>query len=135
MKDARVGLNKWDRSALVIQNAWKAWNGKRIFKFYKSLLAIWQVNNSCRLLKFINPKEAQLIEAATGLHTKFRLGGRYFPPTVYYKIFVHHPIIDMNSFSPRDYTKEGKQILPLDLFNNVSPLKDNRIGNLLLKLI
>jgi hypothetical protein len=82
-------------------------------------------------LKFINPKESQLIEAASGLHIKFRLGGRNFPPTVYYKIFAHKPIIDMNSFSPRDYTQEGKQILPLNLFNNISPLKDSKFGKLL----
>lgn len=53
---------------------------------------------------------------------------RNFPPTVYYKIFVHNPIVDMNAFSPRDYTREGKQILPLNLFNNLVPLKDQRVG-------
>jgi hypothetical protein len=95
-------------------------------------LAIWQTNNSSRLLKFINPQESQLIEAATGLHIKFRLGGRNFPPTIYYKIFVHKPIIDMNAFSPRDYTKEGKQMLPLNLFNNLSPITTatEKISNL-----
>lgn len=74
----KPGLTIWDRSAIIIQRAWKSFNGKRIFSFYKSLLSIWQSNNSCRLLKFINPQESKLIEAATGLHVKFRLGGVSF---------------------------------------------------------
>ena len=64
-----------DKSAITIQKAWRSYNGQRIFLFYKSLLSIWQSNNSARLLKFINPQESKLIESAAGLHIKFRLGG------------------------------------------------------------
>jgi hypothetical protein len=40
---------------------------------------------------------------------RFRLGGSKFPPTVFYKIFIHAPVIDINAFAPRDYTKHKKQ--------------------------
>ncbi len=38
---------------------------------------------------------------------KFRLGGWIFPPKVYFKIFTHRPLCDVNAFAPRDYTKEN----------------------------
>ena len=77
-RDTQV-LSIWDRNAIIIQKAWRSFNGKRIFEFYKRLLSIFKLNNSSRLLKFINPQESKLIEAATGLHLKFRLGGvNYF---------------------------------------------------------
>jgi hypothetical protein len=41
------------------------------------------------LLKSINPREAQLADAASGIHVRFRLGGTVFPPLVFYKIFTH----------------------------------------------
>ena len=51
------------------------------------------------------------------MHIRFRLGGRVFPPIVFYKVFVHHNLVDMNAFSPRDYTKQrNKQPLPRQLF-------------------
>ena len=68
----------------------------------------------------------------TGAHIKFRLGGLHFPPTIYYKIFVHTPLVDLGAFSPRDYTKEAKQILPLFLFNKskgVEPQEVKEIVN------
>jgi hypothetical protein len=27
-----------------------------------------------------------------------------FPPTIYYKVYLHNAVVDLNSFSPRDYT-------------------------------
>jgi len=45
------------------------------------------------------------VDAAAGLHVRFRLGGQQFPPLIYYKIFAHHAVVDINSFAPRDYTK------------------------------
>ncbi len=37
----------------------------------------------------INPREAALVDAAAGIHVRFRLGGSTFPPLVFYKIFTH----------------------------------------------
>lgn len=58
------------------------------------------------MLRCINPKEAQLAEPAAGLHVRFRLGGFQFPPLIYYKIYTHRTVTDINSFCPRDYANE-----------------------------
>lgn len=58
------------------------------------------------LLKCINPREASLIDAASRIHLRFRLGGCSFPPTVMYKIFTHAPVADICSFGPRAYAAE-----------------------------
>jgi hypothetical protein len=55
------------------------------------------------LLKSINPAEAGLLDAAARCHIRFRLGGTKFPPLIYYKIFSHGGIVDINAFAPRDY--------------------------------
>jgi hypothetical protein len=44
------------------------------------------------LLKAINPREAQLLDAAAGAHIRFRLGGSSWPPLILYKIFTHRPV-------------------------------------------
>ncbi|XP_060036118.1 protein MFI isoform X2 [Erinaceus europaeus] len=48
---------------------------------------------------------AELLDAAAGIHVRFRFGGVKFPPQIYYKIFTHRPIEDLCANSPRDYTK------------------------------
>jgi len=55
------------------------------------------------LLKSINPAEASLLDAASRCHVRFRLGGTKFPPLIYYKIFSHGGVVDINAFAPRDY--------------------------------
>lgn len=59
------------------------------------------------LLKCINPREASMIDAFSGVHLRFRFGGSSFPPTVLYKIFTHAAVTDICSFCPRDYAAEG----------------------------
>jgi hypothetical protein len=44
------------------------------------------------LLRGINPREAQLVDAAAGLHVRLRLGGSVFPPLLFYKVFTHRPV-------------------------------------------
>jgi hypothetical protein len=44
------------------------------------------------LLKCINPAEAALVDAAAGVHVRFRLGGTTFPPLVFYKVYTHRPV-------------------------------------------
>ncbi|KAM7085920.1 protein MFI isoform 2-T5 [Molossus nigricans] len=48
---------------------------------------------------------AELLDAAAGIHVRFRLGGDKFPPNIYYKIFTERHIEDLCANSPRDYTK------------------------------
>jgi hypothetical protein len=58
------------------------------------------------LLRSINPREASLVDAASGLHVRLRLGGSTFPPLIFYKIFTHRPVTDICAFCPRNYAKE-----------------------------
>lgn len=58
------------------------------------------------LYRSIVPSEASLLDRAAGVHVRFRLGGVIFPPMVLYKIFTHKPLCDINSFAPRNYSKE-----------------------------
>ncbi|XP_053166970.1 protein MFI isoform X2 [Hemicordylus capensis] len=48
---------------------------------------------------------AEYLDGAAGIHIKFRLGGLKFPPSIYYKIFTHRPIVDLCASSPKDYAK------------------------------
>ncbi|KAJ3083642.1 hypothetical protein HDU99_007655 [Rhizoclosmatium hyalinum] len=97
---------------------------RKIYYFYKNLIQFREAGNPCFLLKYVNPKESKLIDSACGIHVRFRLGGTTFPPTIYYKIFIHHKLVDMNAFSPRDYTKT-KQLLPRQLFTKGYDIEDH----------
>ncbi|XP_060129828.1 protein MFI isoform X3 [Zootoca vivipara] len=48
---------------------------------------------------------AGFIDAAAGIHIRFRLGGVKFPPCIYYKIFTHRPVVDLCANSPKNYAK------------------------------
>jgi len=50
------------------------------------------------------------LDVASNVHIRFRLGGENFPPTIYYKIYCHGSVCDINSFAPRDYA-----LLPSEL--------------------
>ncbi|KAJ3121872.1 hypothetical protein HK100_012198 [Physocladia obscura] len=101
---------------LKIQTTWKNYSAKKIFRFYRDLIKFREAGNPSMLLKYVNPKESKLIDGASGIHVRFRLGGVKFPPTIYYKIFLHNKLVDLNAFSPRDYTKH-KKALPRTIFN------------------
>ncbi|XP_039178297.1 protein MFI isoform X3 [Crotalus tigris] len=58
---------------------------------------------------------AEFLDAAAGVHIKFRLGGEKFPPSIYYKIFTHRPIVDLCANSPKDYAKMATQPNPRKL--------------------
>ncbi|KAI9221656.1 hypothetical protein BC828DRAFT_380460 [Blastocladiella britannica] len=92
-----------DGMATRIQHAWRRYWDRRIFSYLRDLIRTREKTDTKSILKFINPKESQLMDRAAGLHVRFRLGGSHFPPTVYYKIFVHRPTIDLGAFAPRNY--------------------------------
>ncbi|KAG4092559.1 hypothetical protein H8356DRAFT_1702469 [Neocallimastix lanati (nom. inval.)] len=110
--------------ATMIQRAWRSHYNRKIFKLYKYLIRFRENGNPCKLLKYINPLEAQLIDSSFKAHIRFRLGGYSFPPVIYYKIYIHKSLIDINSFSPRDYTKIEKPT-PHQLFCNDKDIPDN----------
>lgn len=57
-------------------------------------------------MKNICPNEAQYLDPSLQVRVKFRFGGIEFPPSIYYKIFTHGPVIDLNAFAPRHYALE-----------------------------
>ncbi|KAL4696937.1 hypothetical protein H8959_002635, partial [Pygathrix nigripes] len=96
---------KQDNAARVIQQAWKSFLNVAIFQHFKSLIDLRRQGEPRQIVKYINPKEAELLDAAAGIHVRFRLGGVKFPPDIYYKIFTHRPIEDLCANSPRNYAK------------------------------
>ncbi|XP_044609331.1 protein MFI [Equus asinus] len=96
---------KRDKAARVIQKAWKSFLNVAVFQHFKSLINIRRQGEPRHIMRYINPKEAELLDAAAGIHVRFRLGGVKFPPEIYYKIFTHRHIEDLCANSPRDYTK------------------------------
>eukprot|EP00742_Colponemidia_sp_Colp-10_P005727 GILJ01006121.1.p1 GENE.GILJ01006121.1~~GILJ01006121.1.p1 ORF type:complete len:563 (+),score=89.50 GILJ01006121.1:144-1832(+) len=97
------------QAAAKLQRVWRSFTDKRIYKYYRDLIHFRERGNPAQMLKSINPLEAQLMEAASNLHLRFRLGGMTFPPAIYYKIFIHGSLVDVNAFAPRDYTKERQK--------------------------
>ncbi|XP_075707709.1 protein MFI [Rhinoderma darwinii] len=115
-----------DRAARGIQKAFRRLLDVNVFKYLKNLISFKGQGDPRHLLKCINPREAGLIDAAAGVHVRFRLGGTKFPPNIYYKLFTHRPIVDMCANSPKDYTKQSmKQLLPRQIHNHgVIPEQD-----------
>lgn len=98
-----------NRAATNIQNCWRGYMNTRIFRYYRDLISFRERGMPSQLLRCVNPQEAKLLDAATGTHVRFRLGGVSFPPTIYYKVFCHGSLLDIGSFAPRDYTQESSK--------------------------
>jgi len=95
-----------------VQLAWRSFCNRRVFKYFKELICFKLKGAPADLLRSIIPNESDYLDRASGIHVRFRLGGSIFPPKVYFKIFTHRPLCDVNAFAPRDYTIEK----PLDPF-------------------
>ncbi|AWP20864.1 Hypothetical protein SMAX5B_001687 [Scophthalmus maximus] len=95
------------RAATVIQRAWRRHVHREIFGYFKQLISHCNQRDPQSILKTVNPREAELLDAAAGVFIRFRLGGITFPPGIYYKIFTHRPITDVCASSPKDYTQPG----------------------------
>lgn len=106
----------YEQACIAIQRAWRRHIDIQVYKYYRDLINFKQKGDPALMLRCINPNEAKLLDAATGVHIKFRLAGDKFPPNIYYKIFTHRPVQDLCANSPKDYTKadskrpEAKQI-------------------------
>ncbi|CAM4353636.1 unnamed protein product [Caretta caretta] len=119
--------DKRNHAARVIQRCWKRCINVRVFRYYKELIGFRGVGDPHLLMKCIDPREAELLDAAAGVYIRFRLGGTKYPPSIYYKIFTHRPIVDMCANSPKDYTKPAyKQLLPEAIHGQI--WKDDRNG-------
>ncbi|XP_060090831.1 protein MFI [Heteronotia binoei] len=96
---------KREKAANIIQRCWKRWLDVGVFEYYKDLIGFKQCGEPARLMRYIEPKEAEYLDAAAGVHIRFRLGGAKFPPCIYYKVFTHRPIVDMCANSPKNYAQ------------------------------
>ncbi|KAH0789255.1 IQ calmodulin-binding motif family protein [Histomonas meleagridis] len=77
----------------------------------KEIIQFRNKGDPASLLRVINPIEAKLLDSSIGAHVRFRLGGTGWPPQIYYKIFLHSPVCDVNSYAPRNYAdKKSKEI-------------------------
>ncbi|KAJ1504744.1 hypothetical protein HMI54_014634 [Coelomomyces lativittatus] len=92
-----------DTAAARIQNAWKRFRNRKIFFILKDFVSSKEHLHPSRILKHINPREVQLLDPASVVRIRIRLGGYSFPPQIYYKLYNHSSTIDLNSFSPRNY--------------------------------
>ncbi|XP_073518526.1 protein MFI isoform X3 [Phyllobates terribilis] len=127
--DPNIYTMEEDRAARVIQKSFRRILDVNVFKYIKNLLSFKAQGDPRLLLKCINPREAGLIDAAAGVHVRFRLGGTRFPPNIYYKLFTHRPIVDMCANSPKDYTKQSvKQLLPGQIHNHGVILQQDHSG-------
>jgi hypothetical protein len=78
-----------------------------VFRYFKDLILHKLKGAPMDLLRCIIPGEADILDKAAGVHVRFRLGGHIFPPKIYYKIFTHRPLCDLNAFAPRNYANES----------------------------
>jgi len=119
-------LTREDAAAARIQDMWQRYINRQIYRFYVDLIKFRERGDPQLMLKCINPREASIMDAASGVHVRFRLGGATFPPTIYYKIFTHAPVADICRFAPKDYTRSRKKPTPAMIHNYVEAPKDDR---------
>lgn len=101
---ALLDLQRRQKAVRLITRAWQRFSDVRIYRYYRDLIKFRERGDPGLMLKCINPAEASLVDAAAGVHVRFRLGGDQFPPAIFYKIFIHNPLVDICAFAPRDYT-------------------------------
>ncbi|XP_030056133.1 protein MFI isoform X2 [Microcaecilia unicolor] len=64
-----------EKAAIIIQRAWRRHVDIQVFTYYKNLIMFQRKGDPRILLKCIIPREAELLDAAAGIHVRFRLGG------------------------------------------------------------
>lgn len=107
-----------EEAAKIIQRSWRKHIDVQVYRYYRDLINFKSRGDPSSMLKCINPREAELLDAAAGVHIKFRLAGEKFPPNIYYRIFTHRNIVDMCANAPRDYTKATTKRLPVEYVHN-----------------
>jgi len=108
-------------AAEMIQLCWRSFCNRRIYRYFRDLVTKNLKGAPFDLLRSIIPTEAHVLDRASGVHVRFRLGGRVYPPKVYFKIYTHRPLCDVNSFAPRNYVLE-KPADPAQVLNRSSTI-------------
>lgn len=100
---SEFGIHNYARR---IQYCWRSFCNTRVFKYFRDLVRVKLRGIPSDILKAIIPNESDLLDKAAGVHVRFRLGGMIFPPRIYYKVYTHRPVCDVNAFAPRDYATD-----------------------------
>lgn len=103
-----------------IQRRWRLYIDVQVFKYYKNLINFKNRGHPALILRSINPREAGLIDAASGIKVRFRLAGPDFPPRIYYKIYTERNIVDMCACSPKVYYNNSNKRKNAFDVNNIS---------------
>jgi len=98
-----------NQAAQIIQRAWRCWVNKAPFKWCKAMLYHADKSDTAKtLLKFVSPADANMIDSATGVKVRLRLGVHSDQDgeklAIFYKLFTSRPVIDLCASSPRQYT-------------------------------
>lgn len=110
-------------AAEMIQMCWRSFCNRRIYRYFRDLVTKNLKGAPFDLLRSIIPTESHVLDRASGVHVRFRLGGRVYPPKVYFKIYTHRPLCDVNSFAPRNYVleKPANPAQVLDRSSTIAP--------------
>lgn len=57
-----------EMAAMILQQAWRSYSNRRTFAYYQDLIAQQQRCDPKEVLRHINPREADLVDAAAGVH-------------------------------------------------------------------
>lgn len=113
----------------IIQKAWRSYCNIRVYRYLRDIILNKLQGLPADLLRSIIPMETDFLDRASGIHVRFRLGGSIFPPKIYYKIYTHRPLCDINAFAPRNYSTERKYPQdPLTLHNKPISLSSSYPG-------
>lgn len=119
-----------DSYTRIIQKAWRSYCNIRVYRYLRDIILNKLQGIPADLLRSIIPIETDFLDRAAGIHVRFRLGGVMFPPKIFYKIYTHRPLCDINAFAPRNYSIERKyQPDPATLHNKSSLLSSTFPGN------
>lgn len=86
-----------DKAAKKIQNCWRSYYQKQVYLNIKKLIVKFSNSDPALTLRIVNPKEAALLDKASGAFLKFKLAGGRFPPKIVYKIVSRTPIIKIDT--------------------------------------
>jgi hypothetical protein len=53
-------------ASTIIQRQWRSYTGRKTMAYYKNLIAIHEQNDPREILRMINPREAEMMDAAAG---------------------------------------------------------------------
>jgi hypothetical protein len=105
----------------IIQKAWRSYCNLRVYRYLRDIILNKLQGIPADLLRSIIPMETDFLDRAAGIHVRFRLGGAMFPPKIFYKIYTHRPLCDINAFAPRNYSIERRHQSDPSTLHNKSP--------------